>query len=45
MEFQSYLSDEFEAGVTYKPDKADWLDGRWSGIRRKTVFTIEVIPP
>ena len=30
-EFQNYLSEEFEAGKTYKPNKADWLDGRWSG--------------
>ncbi len=29
--FQAFLSDEFEAGKTYKPNKADWLDGRWSG--------------
>ena len=28
--FQSYLNDEFEAGKNYKPNKADWLDGRWS---------------
>jgi len=32
--FQNYLSDEFEAGRTYKPNKADWLDGRWSGFER-----------
>ncbi len=35
IKFQSYLADEFEAGVTYKPNKADWLDGRWSGIQKK----------
>jgi len=29
--FQNFLSEEFEAGKTYKPNKADWLDGRWSG--------------
>ena len=28
--FQAYLNDEFEAGKDYKPNKADWLDGRWS---------------
>ncbi|EAR52432.1 2-oxoglutarate dehydrogenase, E1 component [Oceanicola granulosus HTCC2516] len=28
--FQSMLNEEFEAGKTYKPNKADWLDGRWS---------------
>jgi 2-oxoglutarate dehydrogenase E1 component len=30
--FQSYLNAEFEAGKEYRPNKADWLDGRWSGI-------------
>jgi 2-oxoglutarate dehydrogenase E1 component len=30
--FQSYLNDEFEAGKDYRPNKADWLDGRWSGL-------------
>ena len=29
-QFQAYLNDEFEAGKSYKPNKADWLDGRWS---------------
>ena len=28
--FQDYLSTEFEAGTDYKPNKADWLDGKWS---------------
>ena len=28
--FQAYLNEEFESGKTYKPNKADWLDGRWS---------------
>ena len=30
--FQSFLNDEFEAGKEYRPNKADWLDGRWSGL-------------
>ncbi|MEL7104402.1 MAG: 2-oxoglutarate dehydrogenase E1 component [Pseudomonadota bacterium] len=33
--FQAYLNDEFEAGKTYKPNKADWLDGRWSHLDRE----------
>ncbi|SFR02338.1 2-oxoglutarate dehydrogenase E1 component [Poseidonocella sedimentorum] len=33
-QFQSYLNDEFEAGKDYKPNKADWLDGRWSHLDR-----------
>ena len=28
--FQAKMNDEFEAGRNYKPNKADWLDGRWS---------------
>ncbi len=32
--FQSRLNAEFEAGKDYKPNKADWLDGRWSGFER-----------
>jgi 2-oxoglutarate dehydrogenase E1 component len=30
--FQARLNEEFEAGRDYKPNKADWLDGRWSGL-------------
>jgi 2-oxoglutarate dehydrogenase E1 component len=30
--FQAHLNEEFEAGKDYKPNKADWLDGRWSHI-------------
>ncbi|PVA09350.1 2-oxoglutarate dehydrogenase E1 component [Pelagivirga sediminicola] len=33
--FQSYLADEFEAGTSYKPNKADWLDGKWKHLDRK----------
>ncbi len=32
--FQAFLNDEFEAGKEYKPNKADWLDGRWSHLDR-----------
>ncbi|QYX56679.1 2-oxoglutarate dehydrogenase E1 component [Roseovarius sp. SCSIO 43702] len=34
-EFQAFLADEFEAGKDYKPNKADWLDGKWSHLDRK----------
>ena len=30
--FQAFLNEEFEAGKEYRPNKADWLDGRWSGM-------------
>ena len=33
--FQAFLADEFEAGQRYKPNKADWLDGKWSHLDRK----------
>ncbi len=29
-EFDVFLDSEFEAGKTYKADKADWLDGKWA---------------
>ena len=28
--FQAHLNTEFEIGKDYKPNKADWLDGKWS---------------
>jgi 2-oxoglutarate dehydrogenase E1 component len=33
--FQSFLADEFEAGKEYRPNKADWLDGKWSHLDRE----------
>ena len=33
--FQAYLNDEFEAGREYRPNKADWLDGRWKAMKTK----------
>ncbi|MFI0396814.1 2-oxoglutarate dehydrogenase E1 component [Paracoccus jiaweipingae] len=30
--FQSHLNEEFEIGKAFKPNKADWLDGKWSGL-------------
>ena len=32
-EFDAYLDAEFEGGKSYKADKADWLDGKWSGLK------------
>ena len=29
-EFQAHLNEEFETGKDYRPNKADWLDGRWA---------------
>ncbi|PTX57177.1 2-oxoglutarate dehydrogenase E1 component [Litoreibacter ponti] len=33
--FQAHLNEEFEAGKDYKPNKADWLDGKWSHLDRR----------
>ena len=31
--WRSRLEVEFEAGQSYKPNKADWLDGAWAGLK------------
>ena len=33
-QFIALLEGEFEAGTSYLPDKADWFEGRWSGLGR-----------
>ncbi|MFY0661887.1 MAG: 2-oxoglutarate dehydrogenase E1 component [Shimia sp.] len=33
--FQAHLNEEFETGKEYKPNKADWLDGRWSHLDKR----------
>jgi len=48
---RSRLENEFEAADSYRPNRADWLDGRWSGIgfadegprRGKTQVDIETL--
>ncbi|WP_442755046.1 2-oxoglutarate dehydrogenase E1 component [Methylocystis sp. JAN1] len=32
-EWRARLEAEFEASLSYKPNKADWLDGRWAGLK------------
>jgi 2-oxoglutarate dehydrogenase E1 component len=32
-EWRANLETEWEVGQHYKPNKADWLDGAWSGLR------------
>ncbi|HWK64636.1 MAG TPA: 2-oxoglutarate dehydrogenase E1 component [Rhizobiaceae bacterium] len=32
-EWRAHLEAEFESGQSYKPNKADWLDGAWTGLR------------
>jgi 2-oxoglutarate dehydrogenase E1 component len=31
-DFRNFLEEEFSAGEAYRPNRADWLDGKWSGI-------------
>jgi 2-oxoglutarate dehydrogenase E1 component len=31
-DFRAMLEEEFTAGESYRPNRADWLDGRWSHI-------------
>ena len=31
--WRAKLDDEFETAQSYKPNKADWLDGRWAGLK------------
>ncbi|MEP0234694.1 MAG: 2-oxoglutarate dehydrogenase E1 component [Parasphingorhabdus sp.] len=33
-DWRAHLDGEFEAGNAFKPNKADWLDGKWSGMKR-----------
>ena len=33
---QSKLGEAFDAAKSYRPNKADWLEGRWSGLRAAT---------
>jgi len=33
-EWRATLEAEFDAGQSYKPNKADWLDGAWSGLKK-----------
>ena len=32
-DWRARLEAEHEAGQSYKPNKADWLDGRWAGMK------------
>ena len=50
-DFRRHLEQEFEASKTYKPNKADWLEGVWTGFevasgdvrRGETVVDEEVL--
>ncbi|KIN63665.1 Alpha-ketoglutarate decarboxylase [Sulfitobacter noctilucicola] len=34
-DFQKLMNEEFEAGKEYRPNKADWLDGKWSHLDKR----------
>lgn len=40
-EWRKHLNAEYESGQGYKPNKADWLDGRWAGLKSATGETDE----
>jgi 2-oxoglutarate dehydrogenase E1 component len=33
-DYVAHLEDEFQAAVSYLPNKADWFEGRWAGLAR-----------
>lgn len=35
--WRHHLETAFEAGQSYRPNKADWLDGRWAGLKPAVV--------
>jgi 2-oxoglutarate dehydrogenase E1 component len=35
-EFDTFLDEEFDGGKAYHANKADWLDGKWSGLKLPT---------
>ena len=41
-DWRDRLEAEYEAGQAYKPNKADWLDGKWAGL--KSVKEVEEDP-
>lgn len=42
-DWRKHLDGEYDAGQGYKPNKADWLDGRWAGL--KAVGSAEMDEP
>ena len=34
-EFEAFLAAEFDAAKAYHANKADWLDGKWSGMKQE----------
>ena len=38
-DFKSFLNNEFQNAKSYKPNKADWLEGSWAGLSTATSGT------
>ncbi len=38
-DFRSFLDNEFDNAKSYKPNKADWLEGSWTGLSTATLGT------
>jgi len=36
-DFKKFLDNEFDLSKSYKPNKADWLDGTWTGIKTASI--------
>ncbi len=44
--FVARLESEFEAAKSYRPNKADWLEGAWAGLGRSpATMTAAATPP
>ena len=39
--FQAHLNAEFETAKEYRPNKADWLDGRWKQLKAKDLVNYQ----
>jgi 2-oxoglutarate dehydrogenase E1 component len=35
-EFKAFYEKQFEAAKSFKPNKADWLEGQWAGLEKPT---------
>ncbi len=33
-QFQAQMNEEFEAGKDWRPNQAEWLDGKWAGLEK-----------
>ncbi|MBB2167052.1 2-oxoglutarate dehydrogenase E1 component [Gluconacetobacter aggeris] len=42
--FQNRLEEAYQAAQTYKPNKADWLEGAWTGLKPPPVGTVDPEP-